>query len=523
MEYKGRLNTWALFLTDDYSSNTVTEVYENASCDNPGQLLKVVLRRDKNDVIECETNCCRDRKILDSETIVEGRVENADASADEVASSNSIGDVLLWNLGTDTGIKDGKWSGKIKGNLRSSLMKQRALYGDRKYRFLFTDVSAEYKDLQNETPYSIAFGRQSILAGVLVDGVSGNYYWGSSDGKEDRSIGLFGGLAPSPITKDPNLKFTTFGANLKFIPDWSRTTETKLRVDSTLVTELYKGKWNRFYLFSRAHFTPVTKLSFLASSTLELPAFSGDDKNLSSSNFSLQSFYRPNRDWFLSLGFTQFRINRYLAEESVRWLTDENSYQSNRVGETLDRSHRYRVDFRASYRPIEMAQPFVRVRLERRTFDGNKTLLNQDPATPDEAASEDLRLLDKKNAYGSTFGLRLFPLRQLETETSFSYQQRYLSKYWEIQQNLNWDSGTKWTADAYFQLVSSERSIQNSISTGEGTKVKATDYYLGVGGSYKILSDLLGQIRYDFSCEEDYVLGNSITIHSLLARLDYRF
>lgn len=526
IEYKGRANAWLLYLQDDFGATSVIDVYENASCSNPGEVDYVVIGKNLEDVLACAERCCEQRVIKNGETVLERKVENPDGSdTTSTSSSSSIGSTFISSMGIDAEAKEKKNLGKMRGNFKRTWTDSRALYGSQKNSFRFTDLYYEHKDLDYSKPYAVSLGRRAVDAGILVDGVYGQYYFGPSEKKETKKIGFFGGLAPNPITKEPSLDFTTFGFDFSYIPQFSTSnSETKFKLDTSIVSELYKGSWNRLYLFSKSHFTPTNNLSFFHYSTIELPAPSGDDSALNSSHFSFQGVYRPDRYWFFSMGFTQFRIDRYLKEESVRWLTDDNSYQSDRVGETLDRSHRFRLDFKTSYKPIPITQPYLRVRLERRGIDSNKKLLNADPSSTDPAV-EDLRLVDKKNAYKMSIGNRLFPLSRLETDTQLTYNQRFLSKSYDIFQSAFWQGGDRWSVDGYLQMVWSERNISNSSpsSATAGTNVDATDYYLGIGGSYKFPSDLLAQIRYDFACEDDYSLDTNIFIHSILARIDYRF
>jgi hypothetical protein len=211
-----------------------------------------------------------------------------------------------------------------------------------------------------------------------------------------------------------------------------------------------------------------------------------------------------------------------MEPEAVRWVTDDKT-QSLRISDSLDRSQRYRFETRVSYRPVQRVQPYFRIRYERRTFDSNKTNANA-PPTATSPAGKELAVLDRKDAYRGTLGLRMYFFdEKLETESTATYNQRFQSKAYDFYQSFTWDSGTNWTTDLYLQWVSSQRNIQNSIPSTPSQASKTIDYYAGIGGSYRFLSDFLAQIRYDFSNEEDLSLADRITSHSILGRLDYSF
>jgi len=518
--FSGRLWTGGLYLMDDFDTQSVIEVYQNLSCGNPGTLLKVVYGKEKAAIAtECATRCCVQRVLRGDETIAERIISNPSGTGPVVSNENAIGPSLIANIGINGDATSRKMAFKVNGEFASSLLNERSLLGHDRYRYKFTDVYFQYKDANRKTGYQIRIGRQSPVAGVLTDGASATFFLGDDGFKESKSLSFFGGLAPNPISKKPKLNQMTFGSYGTFIPNFSRQSDSKLRVESGLVGELYKKKFNRFYLFNRTHFTPIKPVSLMAMMTLDLPA-TGDDKEVGLNYATLQAYWRPNNRWFVSGGFTQFKIDRYLREESVRWITDEGSKQSIRIGDSLDRSHRYRSDARVSYKAFTFLQPYLKLRHERRSFDNKKTGLNTAGSSP---APQNLSLINKKNSYRLDPGFRVYPIASIETDTSFGFNQRYQSKAYEVFQNVNWSSSKKWAADAYGQVMWSKRLILNSVSTAPAVNVKSTDYYLGTGVSYKFLTDLLGQIRYDFSCEEDDSLGRNIFTHAVWARLDYRF
>lgn len=523
LESKGRVNLWGLYITDDYSTTSVRYQYSQSSCENPNpaNLEEIVIGKEKDQVVCSNGFCCVDYSLQGDQLSLE-RIISSDSGTREVASSRKIGDTFLSNLGLNAEAYQDKYSFHIDGNATASLLNERALYGNRDYRFRFTNLYAQYQE-DGKHAYRVSLGRKAVVAGVLVDGVSADYLFGPSYSRDSKSIGVFGGLAPDPITKHPEKKRYTFGANFHYIPNFSTNSDSKLLIDSSIVGEMYESDFNRFYLFSRVHFTPIKALSLVGYFTLDLPA-SGDDGSISANHFSLQSFYRPNRKWFLSAGFSQFKIDRYLVEETVRWLTDEGSFQTARVGDRVDRSHRYRFDLKASYRPVFYVQPFVELRYERRTFDSDKRFLN-DPSPNDDTDEPDLNfsLLNKKNAYKVAGGARAFPIEALETETKFSFNQRFQSRSYDVYQFAAYQIDRNWSVDAYGQIVWSRRKILDSVPNAGSSTSNATDYYLGVGGIHRILSDLSAQIRYDFSCEEDISLDGPITMHSILGRLDYRW
>jgi hypothetical protein len=505
LEFKGHANFWNFYQTDDVGSTTVALVYASDGT----TLLGIAVGKDI--ATECAApRICTFRKIGEGGEL---KLENWTNSG-TFPLGNIGGDSMLTNIGVNGRAQQDAWSGVIDGNFTRLSLDNRALLGREKNRFRFSDLYAQYET----KTYQVSLGRKAIQAGVIVDGVSGDYYFGPAHALDSKSFGVFAGYAPDPITKSPSQDFFTFGPTFHFIPEFSSAGDTKFLVDSSLVTELYKGDVNRFYLFSRAHFTPIREFSMFAFSTLDLP-WSGNDGGLKSTHFSLQNHWHPNEKWFFALGFSQFRIDRYLQEDAVRWVTNGTA-QSTRVSDSLDKSHRYRIDFRTSVRLFPEAQPYLRARYERRTFDSNKTFEN---AAPSQSPALDLALLNRKNAYSGTGGLRLFLLENFETDTALTYSQRFQSSGWDAYQSFTYDSPHQWSLDSSFQLISSNRTIDNSVNGAAGTEDHSYDLYAGVGGSYRFLSDFLLQIRYDFSNEDEKVLDRRTTIHSVLTRLDYRF
>ncbi len=510
LSYSGRINAWFLYETDDFKSTQAAIVYDTSV--TPAAPLGIAVGRDV--AIECvkPNRSCEYRDLSSSD--LKTPLTTQGGSSVSYLSQTDAGDSLLSSVGMNVRATQGAFGAHVNGNLTTSLMENRTLYSGDKYRFRFTDAYASY----HRERYRFTAGRKAVEGDVLIDGITGDYFFGPDTSPDSKSVGLFAGLAPNPITKHPSTDSVTFGGTFRYIPNFSGQSDTKFQLNASLVAETFKGSMDRFYLFSRAHFTPVRSLSLLAYSTLELPwTDDGSNAEFKSSHFSLQSFWRPKPQWFVSLGFSQFRIDRHLQEQAVQWVVDPGSRQAERIGETLDRSQRYRGDVRLSYRPIPMVQPFIRARYERRTFDSNKTFNNSSPPTTD------LGLVDQKDAYSSTFGFRLNLLESLETESSYSYNRRYSSKGYDLFQSAVWDSGKDWTVDAFFQYVSSERTQNNSVFGTAGIMVKTTDYYTGVGGSYRFLSDFLGQIRYDFSGEDDPALSNRFFIHTVIGRIDYSF
>ncbi|MBN8555748.1 MAG: hypothetical protein J0L93_09915 [Deltaproteobacteria bacterium] len=507
LDFKGRANFWSLYQTDDVDSTTVAVVYNISDLSTP---IGVVVGKDI--AIECSkpTHSCTYRKIGEGGELTLEHITDAGRS-----SYGKIGgDSLLTNIGISGKATEKKWSGNIDGNFSKLFLDNRALLGGQKNRFRFYEFNAQYEDAK----YEVSLGRKSIQADILVDGVSGKYFFGAKENKDSKSIGFFAGFAPDTITKNISSDSFTFGPTFHFVPDFSSEGPVKLLVESSLVTEIYKGDMNRFYLFSRAHFTPVKELSFFSYSTLELP-WMKDNANLKSSQFTFQTLWHPNEEWFFSIGFSQFAIDRFLQEQAVRWVTD-NSSKSTRVSDSLDKSQRYRLDLRASFRPIYEFQPFIRARYERRTFDSNKLFLN---SVTGQTPSLDLGLLNRKNAYSGTGGVRLFLWEEFETESSATFSQRFQSSSWEAYQFFSYDTSKQISFDAYFQFVSSNRTINNSVPSAAGTDDHAYDFYAGTGVSYRFLSDFLAQIRYDFSNEDEKVLDRRTITHSALVRLDYRF
>ncbi len=519
LKYEGRIWTDSIFVMDDFKSQTVIEIYENASCSNPGELQKVVFGKERESIASvCDSQCCIEKTLRGNKVVVERIISNADDSDAEITDKYKTGPSLISGVGLDFGMNSNKFGAKVHGNFSSSILDERTMYGHDRYRYYFTEAYGEYKS----NKFQVRGGRQSPVAGVLTDGLDVNFFLGSEGYRESKKIGLFGGLSPNPISKKPSHERMAVGLYGTYIPEFSSKSDTKLRTDSGLIGELYKNKLNRFYLYNRTHFTPIRELSLLGHFTFDLPAPSGDDKGFSVNYASLSSYWRPDLRWFASLGFTQFKIDRFLREESVRWLTDEGSQQSDRLGDTLDRSYRYRVDARVSFKPFYFLQPFLKGRYERRTFDENKKGLNQAPGATGSAV-DNVVLLNKKNAYRVEAGTRVFPIASVETETSFIFNQRFQSKAYEAYQAVIWQVSKPFSLDAYGQAVWSQRLILNSVASGQSRKSKSTDYYAGLGASYKFVTDLMGQIRYDFSCEDDPSLATNILSHSAWARLEYKF
>jgi hypothetical protein len=506
----GRVNTWGLYQTDDVSSTTVAVVK-----DNLGNVLGIAIGDDI--AIECAVTgrTCEYRKIGQGTELELERVTEVNSEISREGRGKIGGDSLLWNLGGALKAKKEPWTARLDGQFTSSLLENRALLGHDRYRARFSQANVEYQ----KSLYRVKVGRQAFMGDVLLDGVSGEYFFGPSQVRDSQRVGFFAGLSPDPISKLPTTDTFTFGPSISFIPQFSQTSESKLLVDGALVTELYKGAMNRFYLFSRAHFTPVKSFSSILYSNLELP-WSGSDGSINSSLLSLTNYYRPNQEWFFSVGLTQFRIDRYLQERAIRWVTDEGSQQATRVGESLDRSQRYRLDFRTSYKPAPFIQPYLRARYERRTFDSNKKILN---TTDPDNTTTDFGLVNKKNAYQFTPGLRLFVMKHLETESQLTYGQRYQSKFISGFQSFEWDSPQGWQALLDFQYVWSSRSLRRSFPGAVGTRETTHDLYAGLGGSYRLMTDFLTQIRYDLSHENDQVLDTNVLTHSVLLRLDYKF
>ena len=512
--YEGHANTWALYLTDNFDATSVIDVYSGASCDSAGDLDFSVIGKDRSLITACDTRCCIERVIRNGETIVERMISSDGTTLAD--RSIKTGDSFLGNLAINAKAQKDHFYGKLNSNATGNFMEQRALYGSKAYRLRMMDAYLGWE----KDKWDISGGRKAILGGVLIDGVDANYRFGDGDQKTEKSFGVFGGLSPHPITKYPRMDAYTFGAKFHFIPEFSSKTESKWKFDTALVGEYFEGEMNRFYLFTQSQFSPTWHWAFLLYSTLELPA-EGDGSTIESSHFSLQSIYRANEKWTLSTGFSQFKVDRILREESVRWLTDSSGNQSTRLGDTLDRSNRYRFDLKLSYKPVYFVNPYIQARYERRTFDDSKRLLNEDPGSADPTP-ENLVLLNRKNAYMGRIGVRSYPWEALDTESIFTYNRRFNSKAYDFYQSLGWEDA-KWGAEVYGQVVWSDRDLQNSVPDVQATKVDATDYYLGISGSYKILAKLTGQLQYDLSNEDDYSIGSSILTHSILARLDCRF
>lgn len=506
LEYTGRANAWTFYQTDDVDSTTVA-IVKDAS----GQELGIAVGRDI--AVECAVagRTCEYRKIGNGTELELERVTDAG----RVSLGKIGGDTLLTSLGLDGRVTQGEYLGRFSGNTTFSLLDNRALgMGYDRARFRISELYGELK----KKKFQMRAGRQPILGGVLVDGVSGDYFLGPDFSADSKTIGAFGGLAPDPISKMPSKDFITSGATYRWIPNFSQSGDAKLSIEGSLVSEFYKMKMNRFFLYSQLRFSPIKPYSTLIQSQVDLP-WSGSNSGLSSSLLSLQNFWRPNSAWFFSFGFTQFKIDRYLQERAIRWVTD-NTPQQTRLGDTLDRSQRYRLDVRASVKPIPLLQPFGMFRYERRTFDENKRNLNSDSNTP---AQLNLGLVNRKNAYQGTLGVRVFPRDELETETSGTYGQRYQSKFYSLFQSATWEAPGGWAIQGDFQYLVSNRTQDMSIPNTLGPRERAVDWYGGLGASYRFLSDFMGQIRYDFGNEDDFVLDRRISSHSVLARVDYKF
>jgi len=510
IEYSGRANFWTLYQTDDVSSTTVAVVK-----DDTGAVIGVVVGKDI--AIECNiTGRTCEYRVIGSGTELHLVRETGTFPNQSIDKTGNIGgDSLIANLGINAKAKQGNWNGKINGNFTTSILNDRALLGHGRFRFRFTELYGEY----SQPNWRARMGRQFVPGGQLLDGVAADYFLGPDYSKESKFVGVFAGLAPDPISKNPSKDFMTFGPKFQWIPDFSSQGETKLLVEGAVVTELYKGAVNRFYLNSRIHFTPVRTFSSTLYSNLELP-WKGDDGGFGSSLLSFQNFWRPNNQFNFLLGFTQFRIDRNLQEEAVRWVTDGGSQQATRVGDSLDRSQRYRVDARLSYKIIPEFQPYLKGRYERRTFDSNKTNLNSDDNTP---ATRNLFLLNQKNAYQATAGGKFYVFDHLETDSSATYGQRFQSKFYSLYQSALWEGGADWNVDGYFQYIWSRRTQDKSLPNQLGEREISTDIYVGAGASYRFMTDFLAQIRYDLGHEDDRVLDSNVMSHTVLLRLDYKF
>ena len=504
-EYTGRANTWMLYETDDTQSTTVAIVR-----DENGTTIGLVVGRDIE--IECVApRTCEYIKLSDKEL---ERV-TGDITSPVRESLGAIGkDTLLWNLGLDAKANHKSFSGKVHADIRTSLLSNRQNYGHDKYRFRITDLYGEYAIRD----YTLRAGRQAIYpGGILLDGVSGTYQFGPSHLKDSKWVGAFAGLSPDPISKAASTDYLAFGAHYRFIPNFSNESETKFKIDGALIAQTYKGSMSRLYLATQAQFSPIRKYSISLYSNLELP-WSGEDGSIKSSMLSIQNHWRPLKEWFFSLGLSQFRIDRLLAKEAIRWAT-ENSAQEARVGDSLDRSHRYRIDLRASYKPLPAVQPYVRLRYERRSFDEDKQRTN-----PVDGQTElNLSLLDRKNAYQGTFGINLQLFDRLLTETQASYMQRFQSRGTIVFQEITWDPDQDWTVSTFGQWISSERTRSSSLPNGPGILESANDFYAGVGGTYRLKSNLRAQLKYDYGNESDQGLGRRTSIHTGYLRLDYSF
>lgn len=505
-EYSGRANTWSLYETDDTSSTTIALIR-----DETGATIGIAVGRD------IDIECAKPNRTCEFQKIGTGELERVtgDISSPSREVQGSVGkDTLLWNLGVDAKGSHKNFAGKVHGDFRASLLENRQNYGHDTYRLRLTDLYGEYS--RNE--YVFRLGRQTIApGGLLLDGASAIYQFGPDYSQDAKWIGAFAGFSADPISKNFSTDYMSFGTHYRFIPNFSSRSETKLNIEGALIAETYKGSMNRFYLSTRLHFTPIKKYSLVAYSNLELP-WSGEDGSIKSSMLTVQNYWRPLKEWFFSLGLSQFRIDRFLQKEAVQWVT-ENSAQQTRMGDSLDRSHRYRLDFRASYKPFSAAQPYARFRYERRTFDDDKKFNNSDTTEQDL----DFSLLNRKNAYQGTFGIKLNLIENLQTDTSGSYLQRFQSRGYVVIQELTWDPELNWSASAYGQWINSERTRDSSVSNGSGVLEKANDIYVGLSGSYRLRNDLKGYLSYEYGNEADQGLGRRITIQTVYLRLDYSF
>jgi len=504
-EYSGRANTWSLYETDDTDATTTAVVKEN------GTIIGVVVGRD------IEIECSKPGRTCEYQKLGSGDLERVTG---EISSPNReiVGtkakDTLLWNLGLDAKANHKQYAAKIHGDFRTSLLGTRQNYGHDRFRLRLTDLYGEYLHKR----YLFRAGRQTITpGGILLDGASATYQFGPDHLPDAKGVGLFVGLAPDPISKIFSTDYMTFGTHYRFIPNFAQDSETKFNIEGALIAQTYKGSMNRFYLSTRLHFTPIKNYSLNAYSNLELP-WSGEDGSIKSSLLSIQNYWRPRKEWFFSLGLSQFRIDRNLQKEAVQWVT-ENSAQQARVGNSLDRSHRYRLDFRASYKPFPAVQPFLKFRYERRTFDQDKQFENSSSGS----SQLDFALLNRKNAYQGTFGVKLNLIDELITETSGSYIQRFQSRGYMAIQEFTWDPDRNWTATLSGQWVNSERTRSSSFPNGADVLETANDFYAGLGGMYRLRSDLKGILQYDFGNESDQGLGRRTTIHTIYVRLDYTF
>jgi hypothetical protein len=506
LEYSGRANTWSLYETDDTSSTTIALIR-----DETGTTIGIAVGRD------IDVECAKPNRTCEFQKIGTGDLERVTGNITNPSREiqGAVGkDTLLWNLGLDAKATHKNVSGKIHGDFRASLLENRQNYGNDKYRIRLTDLYGEYSRNQ----YVFRAGRQAITSGgLLLDGASAAYQFGPEHSQDSKWIGVFAGLSADPISKNFSAKFMSLGAHYRFIPNFSANSETKLNIEGALIAETYEGAMNRFYLSTKLQFTPIRKYSLVVYSNLELP-WSGEDGSIKSSMLTFQNYWRPAKEWFFSFGLSQFRMDRFLQKEAIQWVT-ENSAQQARVGDSLDRSHRYRLDFRASYRPFSAAHPYVRFRYERRTFDDDKKFNNSETSEQDL----DFSLLNRKNAYQGTFGIKLNLIDNLTTDSSGSYMQRFQSRGYVIVQEVNWDPDLKWSAGAYGQWINSERTRDSSISGGSGIQEKSNDIYIGLSGSYRIRNDLKAYLSYEYGNESDQGLGRRTTIQTVYLRLDHSF
>lgn len=513
----GRVHSSLLFLMDNFGSTTVYDVYDNEACE--GDPIFVVFGKEIDNV-DTTGRCVRARVLQGSETVL----ERYDASG-EVIDTQSTGSSLFWTGGVNAESKHKNMKLRADGRLSHSLLKERTLYGVNRSQYQFSNLYFEYENLEAKHAYTARAGRQHVGLGVLVDGVSASYHFGPKSRPSSKSIGTYFGLAPNAVTKKISTEALSFGALFRWIPEFSQGSESKFLFESNFHGETYKGKVQRLLLHSRSHFTPYRQLSFLHYSTLELP-WSGDNSKVQSGYFSLQTFYRPNDRLNLSLGLTQFRIDRFLVETAIRNVLQD-SLQADRVGESIDRSDRYRVDFRTGFKLSPQLEIYQRSRYERRNFDSDKRNLNN-PNLPEDQENrpegDDNTSLTKANtAYQLSLGAQGDFRENIEWQTELSYRKRYLSKAYDVWQSLTWMPKRKYYLNFDLQVLKSERDVQSSFPTGSPREFQTWDVYFGIGGNYEFKENLWGRLRYDLAHEKDYALQRSTLTHSLFARVDYRF
>ncbi len=506
-EMSGRWNSWSYYESHEWNSTTVALIYDSISNDYLGAAVGADI------AVECAVagRTCIYRKLSGNEIIVE---HVSDSGRETIVRPK---DIWLGSLGGDVRLKKDDWSARVNTDIMGSFLGERALTGHRKFRLNAKEIFAQRRWNQ----WIFSAGRRRSFMGITSDGATALYDF--SQDEEARVVGAYAGLAPNPITKMFSKDFVTVGSTVRWIPSFSKTSETKLRLEGDLVSNLYKKKMNRLDLVTRVHFTPIQKVSFIQDSTLALP-WMGSDGNIKSTFYSLNSLFRPDSQWFFSVGFTQFRIHRYLEDASVRWFTDEGGVQSLRLGDTLDRSHRYRFDARASYRAAVELQPFTRFRYELRTFDDTKIKENSPLEVGTEPPANNLGLVGGKDAYRLTAGVRLFLFDQrLHTETSGTWDQRFRSKGWDANQKVAWNSDDQWIADVDITYMKASYKTSNGLNVNNSTELSGEDYYASLGIAKSFLSKWEVNLRYDFSYEKDFALDRHIFIHGGLIRVDHSF